>query len=180
MLAAGVITYAALPLSAALHGGVIIWTIEQDFLLFRIIEDATQLLPLTLRRALNGLIEVYAAFLGATVFAFLLSWIGFALLLPIFHVQRKLGWDGWLPTTLIGAALGALAVMPLSLGPLDFASEARMMFSGHPAPYFTAMGALHAATFWACLCSLPTKKPRIKQPQALPLFLDENIQNPRA
>jgi hypothetical protein len=175
--AAAILTYIALPLSAAAHVALIVWSLEQDFLLFELLSTLTDYLPRRWNHTLDGLIDIYVAFMGGTVFAFLLSWIGFALLLPIFQLQRKFGWDGWLPTTLVGAALGALAVMPISLGPLDFSAASRHMFGHNPAPFFTTMGALHAATFWAVLISLTPKKPLKNASEPLALF-GPNTQNP--
>jgi hypothetical protein len=179
LCASAVITYIALPVTAAAHAVFAIWTIEQDLSLLNRLSSISKLFPYGLRQTFEGLIETYAALLGATVFAFLLSWIGFILLLPIFHTQSRFGWDGWLPTTLVGATLGAFAVMPISLGPLDYAMEARAMFGRNPMPYFTAMGALHASVFWACLVAITSKTSRSQSTHPLPLFLGSSIENPK-
>jgi hypothetical protein len=179
LCASAALTYFALPASAAAHAALIIWIIEKRGPLYRALSNIPTLLPRPVAAAFDATIETYAALLGATLFAFLLSWIGFILLLPIFQAQRRFGWDGWLPTTLIGATLGAFAVMPISLGPLDYAMEARAMFSRNPMPYFTAMGALHASVFWACLLAMTSKTPRSQSTHPLPLFLGSNIENPK-
>ncbi len=165
-LGAACATYVALPVTAAIHIACFAWLATQNRATLRMIETLFDLLP----RIVEDSLEAYATFILATAFAFLLSWVGFAFLLPLFHLQRKIKLDGWLPTILIGATLGALAVMPISLGPLDYSRAARHMFGYNAMPYFAGIGALHAAAFWFFLHSFTAKQTAAERTESLPLF----------
>ncbi len=105
----------------------------------------------------QSLIEAIAPLIFAFATSYLLNWAGFLLLLPIHAIQRRFACAGFVPTLIIGTALGGLAVLPLALGPFGLTREAYVLFSGAPFIYFAIIGAAHAAVFWLILQWLTQK-----------------------
>lgn len=88
-------------------------------------------------------------FLGQ--FAFLVSWIGFLLLLAAFGALTKFNRNGFFQTTLAGASLGPLAMMIFSGLEASLTAALRDVLEPEFLIVTTALGGIHAAVFWLIL-----------------------------